>query len=739
MGNACHRRRVESDGETMAAKRMRHYARFQQTDDSQERPQDVQEVYANAAAGDYTDVCGPEFRGHSVPNHECPQAADEDTKEKFPTKSPTAAAAVASNYAAAKSKCTPEGASGAGSSSTQFAAFSTLIKKSEWESIELVSRLLANILRQPAEHKFRSIKKAAVMKRLPFDAFKQEEELLRIQGALCGAGFAAVDLDGSEARLELAANAGLAALSKLAEMIDRTRVLWQPRDVDCRAKADARLAELMGSTGCSREHAVQAVRASGGDNVFAHMLVNDGPKDADGKPAYHPSYILSIESQDEVRIREVWSSLHAKLPEYQSAANTICLSNKWILRTKLGRCLLAIDAEFKQDSALLFRMADSEHFGVVLIRAIQKGYQLSESSEARKQMSAPCGRHEQPCNIYEMMCVFCFCGPEGNLGGGTPQPVEYVTWALQNLIDFADPGEIVAKLLEVCDRADRCKSARKQAFNSLVSYSFQLREFSLGNGDLKDLTNREQARNKFEACLEDFVDDHKLQAFTSAFIAPARYYLHEIGEKGLALDLPVHGLNWYLVLVLAALGMPLPLTPHYDDALGPWVGLVDFWKGMKDDGWHFFSHPDNFGKYFSYLPRLPKGTNFVAEKMPVKELPHGHTPGPKAMHIGNSAVRPGHSDTAVREGFALYLERFAYFFRVEFFVRKAFETLNAESKPEHAGFRKAAETLYGYYFDEVLKGKGDESLMEYCYSDEHFMELNAQHVQDFFRWLGVIV
>merc|ERR1712194_673508 len=157
-----------------------------------------------------------------------------------------------------------------------------------------------------------------------------------------------------------------------------------------------------------------------------------------------------------------------------------------------------------------------------------------------------------------------------------------------------------------------------------------------------------------------------------------------------------HGLSWYLCLIEGALGMLLPMTPNYEDPMGPWAGLVDFWKGLTQEAWSFFSSSDNFGKFFSHLPKVPEGVDFAHIKIKGGELPQGHVPGCKAMHLGNSANHPGFDHTAQREGLAIYLDRFAHFFRRGFFVRKAFETLNTEAKLEHMGFRKAVETLYSH-------------------------------------------
>merc|ERR1711972_773718 len=99
--------------------------------------------------------------------------------------------------------------------------------------------------------------------------------------------------------------------------------------------------------------------------------------------------------------------------------------------------------------------------------------------------------------------------------------------------------------------------------------------------------------------MEDFLDDHKMRAFTSAFIAPAKYYLHSTDRKQGAEDMTIHGLNWYLTLVHATIGMPLPLSGHYTDHIVQHSGLVDFWRGLTEPAWEFFSDPEQFGKFFA--------------------------------------------------------------------------------------------------------------------------------------------
>jgi hypothetical protein len=52
----------------------------------------------------------------------------------------------------------------------------------------------------------------------------------------------------------------------------------------------------------------------------------------------------------------------------------------------------------------------------------------------------------------------------------------------------------------------------------------------------------------------------------------------------------LHGLNWYLALIHATLGVQLPLLPDYNDHNGPWNGTVDFWRGMDDGAWECESY-----------------------------------------------------------------------------------------------------------------------------------------------------
>jgi hypothetical protein len=248
------------------------------------------------------------------------------------------------------------------------------------------------------------------------------------------------------------------------------------------------------------------------------------------------------------------------------------------------------------------------------------------------------------------------------------------------------------------------------------------------------LDSVEGARERFEEAMEDFLDDYKRRAFISAFLAPLQCYLNSVGAHEARESLNLHGQNWYLALLQSTIGAMIPIFPDYDDSNGPWSGIADFWSGLNSEAWEFFADERNFGKY-AELPQSYLNRRVAVE---VEHMPHGYFAGTHVKNFANEAVNPSEQSAERRKQLAKYLERFAYFFRFHFFVRTAFETLSAEAKPEHAGFRKAMETLYANYRLVRLGGDAPESLSEYLYRDEAFTKLDTQKVGFFFAWLGIV-
>ncbi len=168
-------------------------------------------------------------------------------------------------------------------------------------------------------------------------------------------------------------------------------------------------------------------------------------------------------------------------------------------------------------------------------------------------------------------------------------------------------------------------------------------------------------------------------------------------------------MNWYSALLHATLGVRVPFPAFLSDPLGPWSGVVDFWAGLTDECWKVFTRPANFGKDHEGIPELRVGS-FVACKVRVTEMPRGHLPGSRVMDFGNLAIDGRGRAAEGRHALAIYLERFAFFFRRDFLVHSMFEALvRSEMKPERAGFRAASETLFQLYKADGLSGNAGEN------------------------------
>merc|ERR1711972_1217739 len=111
-----------------------------------------------------------------------------------------------------------------------------------------------------------------------------------------------------------------------------------------------------------------------------------------------------------------------------------------------------------------------------------------------------------------------------------------------------------------------------------------------------------------------------------------------------------------------------------------------------------------------------------------------------ASRFANEAVNPA-APAVQRVCIARYLERFAYFFSKTFFVRKCFETLNSEQKPEHVGVRAALRTLFEAYRRESFSGVAceTESYVDHCYADDMYVTLDLDKTARFLAWLGVVL
>ena len=164
--------------------------------------------------------------------------------------------------------------------------------------------------------------------------------------------------------------------------------------------------------------------------------------------------------------------------------------------------------------------------------------------------------------------------------------------ALRTIAELDTRDGLVTKLTEVCDRATRCSSAKRQAFNLLISHAHRisqehdkrlhrrantstatntsatndatanplLTEHDRDANSEADLDTPAGALRRLAECIEDFLDDHKARAFASSTVQPLRMYFDAVDDDHNRDHVDVHGLNWFLALLHSGLGAQLPVV-----------------------------------------------------------------------------------------------------------------------------------------------------------------------------------
>jgi len=507
------------------------------------------------------------------------------------------------------------------------------------------------------------------------------------------------------------------------------------------------------------------------DTVVARELPLPAGSFADDHPPVggEPRHFGDISRTSSFEMRTRWSRYdEERMPEeYAHAAAMICVMPAWMSGTRTLRYLQEMESRLRADKALRRRMSDARTFNTVVRSVVRKAYDLPDARAASEQRDL----------IHDCLIV----DRVEQLHAHMVARQAHLTYALTLIDELDDPEALPAKLSEICDRAGRCASAKRQAFNLLVQRSYHLLEQSSrsnSNAPSSDsssarslspdsrgaslggargssgaagaarspsidrsssisappnLGTRDGAMAHVRACFEDYLDEHKERAVSSAYVEPARFYFDLVGDTFGRDHVAVHSVNWFLAVLSAALGIQAPLLLDYDDRHA--LGIVDVWQALNDDAWALFSHPTNFGREFEGVRYLrERGALLLKTPVPSGQLPCGtRTTLPK--QLANMAVHPS-SPARLRRELALYCERFAHFFRAEFFARKAFEVLWAELKPERVGFRRASDTLYAAYRAET--GAEEEELVEHVYADEYYTELDVSRVVAFFAWAGLL-
>lgn len=447
---------------------------------------------------------------------------------------------------------------------------------------------------------------------------------------------------------------------------------------------------------------------------------------------------------------------------YEAIEKAIVLSRDWMSHTSMATALRVFDAAFTASASL----------------------KTACEQEAQEIVKLLCAKGRSP------NAANCLNGLVNAPAGG--KKVDIALGFLL-LLKYSSPDGARALIEQIQDRAQRCESARRQAYSVLIQsaaaalacpvevsrtkWDRQLPPALLSSTrDASDAVAASAsplalvasssssaaaqaclgdpaalaALNRLLECVEHYLDSHKLNAFKTALQEPARLWYHLIGHSHHRDHVNVHGLNGYLCIVRGGLGCQLPLLPLESDG-DTFKGCGDHWKGLSDAAWAAFADPSNFGKDMEAV--LSKGTHgFLASK-----ANNDGWCGPNARALEERAKK---GETTLLP----YVARFGFFFSGEFLTTRMFETLNGENDPSLAGFRKACDQLWPLYArdrcisqggpaDDVTETSDDaasshssdeghyaapaaSSLVEHVY-DEYFTTLDTSRVSDFMRWVGV--
>ena len=136
------------------------------------------------------------------------------------------------------------------------------------------------------------------------------------------------------------------------------------------------------------------------------------------------------------------------------ATKSICIASAFYAYTSLGRQSERIRRLLAQDAALARKAGDASEFENTLVSVVQMAYKLFTARAARSQTDIMGGQ----IIVSTIQSLWRALGTQLML-----------SHALREILELEQPDGLVTKLSEVCDRAPRCSSAQKQAFNLVRS------------------------------------------------------------------------------------------------------------------------------------------------------------------------------------------------------------------------------------------------------------------------------
>lgn len=433
-----------------------------------------------------------------------------------------------------------------------------------------------------------------------------------------------------------------------------------------------------------------------------------------------------------------WSLQRPPLPEYRRASEEICVSHSLMNRTLLLDSVRKIMTVCSEELTVIRKCGD-DLFLEASLGLIDHAYSLN-GDVGRCHFQTD--RFTQAPIQHNMKKVFMAMEE-------WKKPL--FTLCLLALRQLVPPEVCALKLSAMVERGLACPQVQVTSFSFLALLCADMM--------FTDVDGATSARQRFGRCLNHWLDAYKEQALISAYTEPAKFYWASTsGRFGcppwLEENVEAHALNWYVAMLGSTLGIQLPHLPVFWDTFAPPV--VDFCEGLSEEVWEIFCLPANFGRRWKNISALAARRQGQVPLVTNGRLLGGHFPWKTAGHhtvyalgaameaelsrgaghFANEAVNPSDAAKPKRELLARYLERFAHFFRRDVFVRRCFEALNAEQRPELVGAAAAMKELFEEY--RLEKHVISETMVEHCYKDDMFLEFDLEAASNFLQWLGVL-
>ena len=118
--------------------------------------------------------------------------------------------------------------------------------------------------------------------------------------------------------------------------------------------------------------------------------------------------------------------------------------------------------------------------------------------------------------------------------------------------------------------------------------------------------------------------------------------------------------------------------------------------------------------------------------------PAEHTAGQSFIGGGGRASAMEARAKEKAKPYKQYADKFSYFFRRDFLVKRMFEVLNSEGKPEFVGFKQNCELLFPIFHKQHALPPDCGTLLDFLY-DDMLMFIDVDRAARFLYWIGVVM